>query len=421
MEIKVTDFDYKGRGFGRYNNKSVFLDGGIIGDTVEFEIVNSKHNFDIGHILKIKEQSKYRVESKCPYSSSCGGCDFLEYQYSEQKKWKTAKVENDMKKIGEINQKVEPILGSDNQYFYRNNIQLKVVDGKLGYYKKNSRDIVAIDRCIIAEEEINKAIEILKKWNGLNTVEEIVIRQNNKGELMIVLITKNEVKKINNLLNSLLELKLNSLFVNYRKNAKYRFGRDFKKIYGEDYLEDEILGIKLKLSPESFLQINRKQTEKLYSTAIEFMDIKPDDVIMDLYSGIGSISLLMNKAKKVVGVEVIEAAVDNARNNAELNMSKNTTFICGKVEDVIDKLVDEGTNFNKVMLDPPRAGVDEKVLTKINELNPERIVYISCNSSTQARDLKILKDYEIEKIQPVDMFINNVHVESIALLERVKS
>lgn len=419
MEIKIIDFDHKGRGFGRYDGKSVFLDGGVIGDTVSFEVVESKKKFDVAKILDIVEESEDRVVSKCPYSKKCGGCDFLEYKYSMQKKWKRDNVSATMNKIGGIDTKVENTIGMENPFYYRNHIQLKVVDGKLGYFSKNSKTLVEVKRCIIAEKEINRAIEVLKNWKGLRSVDEIVIRQNKKAELMIVLITKNEVKKVNGLLSELLDLNLKSLFINYRKNERFRFGREFKKIYGEDYIEDELFGLKFRLSPESFFQVNRTQTEKLYNTAIEYMEIKPDDVIMDLYSGIGSISLLMTDAKEVVGVEVVEAAVENARQNSELNNKHNTRFIAGRVEDTIDSLIKEGTKFNKIMLDPPRAGVDETVIEKINEIMPERIVYISCNPSTQARDLKLFKGYKIEKIQPVDMFCNSVHCESVVLMTRV--
>lgn len=418
MEIKITDFDHKGRGFGRYEGKSIFLNGGIIGDTVQAQIIESKKKFDIANITSIVEESKDRVASKCPYSTNCGGCDFLEYKYSMQKKWKREKVFANMQKIGGISQKVEETLGMENPFYYRNHIQLKVVDGKLGYYSKNSKELVEIKRCIIAEKEINEVIPILNNWKGLKSVDEIIIRQNHFGELMIILITKNEVKKINNLLSELLNFKLNSLFVNYRQNPRFRFGKTFKKIYGKDYIEDELFNLKYRLSPESFFQVNRTQTEKLYGTAMEYMDVQKNDVIMDLYSGIGSISLLMTDAKEVVGVEVVDAAVENARMNAKLNGKDNARFIAGRVEDAIDNLIAEGTKFNKIMLDPPRSGVDESVLEKIKELGPDKIVYISCNPSTQARDLKLLDGYVVEKIQPVDMFCNTVHVESVVLMSR---
>ncbi|MBL7575440.1 23S rRNA (uracil1939-C5)-methyltransferase [Peptoniphilus asaccharolyticus DSM 20463] len=419
MDVKIIDFDHKGRGFGRYEGKSLFLDGGVIGDTVSFEVTESKKKFDIGRITEIIEPSIDRVESKCPYSKKCGGCDFLEYKYSMQKKWKRDNVSATMQKIGGVDTKVEPTIGMENPFYYRNHIQLKVEDGKLGYYAKNSNTLVEVKRCLIAEKEMNKAIDVLRNWKDLKSVDEIVVRQNNVSELMIVLITKTEVKKVNGLLSELLDLNLKSLFINYRKNSRFRFGREFKKVYGEDYIEDELCGFKFRLSAESFFQVNRIQTEKLYKTAVNYMEIKPDDVVMDLYSGIGSISLLMTGAKEVVGVEVVGAAVENARQNSELNGKYNTRFIAGKVEDVIDKLVEEGTRFNKIMLDPPRAGVDESVIEKINELQPERIVYVSCNPSTQAKDLKLFKDYKVEKIQPVDMFCNSVHCECICQLSRV--
>ncbi|WP_036729049.1 23S rRNA (uracil(1939)-C(5))-methyltransferase RlmD [Peptoniphilus mikwangii] len=424
MEFLIRDFDFKGRGFAKYNEKAVFLDGGVIGDKVLAEIVEDKKKYSIAKISKILEPSPYRVKSKCPYIRKCGGCDFLEYDYEKQLEWKKEKVNNDMLRIGNIECKVENTIGMQYPYYYRNNIQLKVVDGKIGYFSKNSKDLISIKHCLIAGKEINRAIEILKNWKGLNSVDSIIIRENKLGELFIVLVTKSEIKKVNQLLSELLELKICGIFENKNTSNKFRFGREFKKLYGEDYLTDELCGFKFKLSPVSFFQVNTTQTEKLYQEAIDYLEINKQDIIFDLYCGIGTISLFAARnAKTVIGVEIVENAIEDARKNAEFNSVDNVRFICGKSEEILEKLLDEEKIIpNKIILDPPRAGLDEKLIKKLLEIMPEKISYISCNSSTQARDLKLLKEkYKIEKIQPVDMFCNSVHVETIVLLSKLDS
>lgn len=422
MKLKIIDFDYKGRGFAKDEGKAYFLDGGVIGDKVLASIKEEKKKYTIAKIDKILEPSEDRVESKCKYSSLCGGCDFLSYKYSKQLNWKKNKVETDLNRIGQLDVKVDQIFGMENPYNYRNNIQLKVKDGKLGYYIKNSRNLIPVDKCIIAEEEINKAINILKDWKGLSSINDIIIRENYKKELMIILVTKNKVSKINNLLGKLLDINLVSLYENINKNPRFRFGKEFNKLYGKDYLIDKLFDFQFKVSPSSFFQVNRLQTEKLYKLAVEGLDLKKEDIVLDLYCGIGTISMLAAKgSKEVIGVEISEKAIEDARFNQELNKVENTRFIAGKSEDIIEKLIEEENIIpNKVILDPPRSGIDEKLVNKLLELKVEKIAYVSCNSSTQARDLKLLKEaYKIDKVYAVDMFCNSVHVETIALLSKL--
>lgn len=420
MRIKITDFDYKGRGFSRVDNKATFLDGGVIGDEVEAQIIEEKKNFNIGKVNKIITPSEDRVKSQCPYFKECGGCDFLEYKYSSQIKWKKNSVVQDYKKAGLKDIKVEETIAMEEPFNYRNNIQLKVKDEKLGYFSKNSKKIVEIEKCLIAEEEINKAIKIIKNWSGLPSIKEVILRQNKLGELMIVLVSIKGAKKTNELLNQLLEINLKSLFENIN-TTKNRFSKKFKKLYGEDYIIDEIGGYKFKISPESFFQVNRKQAEKLYKKAIDSLEINSEDIILDLYCGIGTLSLLASSAKEVIGVEIVEKAVEDARENAELNKVHNTRFIAGKSEEIIEKLIEENIKPSKIIIDPPRAGIDKKLVEKIIELSPEKIAYISCNPTTQARDIKLLEErYKVEQSTPVDMFCNSVHCEDMALMTKIE-
>ncbi len=420
MKLEIKDFDYKGRGVAKKDERIYFVEGAVIGDTIEAALTYKKKKFTLAQTQSILNKSKHRITPKCPYFGNCGGCDFLNYKYSEQLKWKANKVNQDYKRIGSLDLQVEKIYGMENPYGYRNNIQLKIKEGKLGYFSKNSKDLVPIKYCPITEDEINKAIGILSCWKGLSSCYEVILRQNYKNQLSIVLVTKDRAKYTNNLLQELLELNLHSLFENIN-TGKLRFGEKFNKIYGEDYLVDKLLDFEFKLSPSSFFQVNRAQAEKLYKLALNWLDINEKDRILDLYCGVGTISLnAANKAKEVYGVEISEQAVENARANAAENKIANTYFAAGKSEDIIEKLIKEEKFIpDKIILDPPRAGLDSSLIEVLNKLKVQKISYISCNPSTQARDLKLLSQmYKIEKSYAVDMFCHSAHVETVALLTR---
>ena len=418
MKIKIEDFDFKGRGFGRFENKAVFLDGGIIGDKVLASPIKEKKNYTEAKIIKILEPSPFRKNPTCPYYKNCGGCDFQELDYQKEIEWKTNKVKIDILKFSKEKINIPTTLKNDSTINYRNNIQLKVKDNKIGYFKKNSREIVDIKKCEIAKTQINNTIKILRDIKEVRKLTDIVIRQNEKEEVQVVLIGEREINT-NNILNKLLDIKLNSLYFN-KKDKNKRYSDNFKKIYGEDYLEEEVLKNKFLISKESFFQVNKKQSEKLYLVAIDYLEINKDDIILDLYCGIGTTTLALAKqSKSVVGVEVIDRAIRDARLNAELNDIKNVRFITAKAEEIIDKLYESGFKPNKILLDPPRNGVDIKLIEQIKRLDVEKIVYISCNPTTQARDIELLKSmYKLEKIQPVDMFSKTVHVETVVLMSR---
>ncbi|MDO5041223.1 MAG: 23S rRNA (uracil(1939)-C(5))-methyltransferase RlmD [Peptoniphilus sp.] len=420
MKLQIKDFDYKGRGVAKKDERIYFVEGGVIGDTVEAELTYQKKKFTLAQTQRVLNKSRHRITPKCPYFGKCGGCDFLNYKYSEQLKWKASKVNQDYKRIGGLDLQVEEIYGMEKPYHYRNNIQLKIKEGKLGYFAKNSRDLVPIKHCPIAEDEINKALGILSSWKGLPSCDEVILRQNYKNQLSVVLVTKDRAKYTNNLLKELLELNLHSLFENIN-NGKLRFGKKFNKIYGEDHLVDKLLDFEFKLSPSSFFQVNRTQAEKLYKLALDSLDIGEEDRILDLYCGVGTIALnAAPKAREVYGVEISEEAIENARENAAALKITNTYFAAGKSEEVIEKLIKEEKFIpNKIILDPPRAGLDTSLIETLKELKAEKISYISCNPSTQARDLKLLSSaYKIEKAYAVDMFCHSAHTEALTLLSR---
>lgn len=412
---EIIDLSHDGRGIVKENGV-YFLDGGLIGDKVEYVVTNEKKKQ--GRITKIIEKSKYRIESPCLYSDECGGCPLIELDYKKELEWKRSRVENAIKRIGKIDKEVEPIVENKKPLRYRNIVQLKVQDGKIGYFKKGTHEVLDIDDCKIAPEEIKDVIKILKNWNGLSSVEQVIIRINYQGEMMLILGTRTGVKKENNLLEKLLDLKVISVYEDINKTRNH-YGYELREIYKSKQMYEKIGKHKFIVEPATFLQVNPYQVENLYNLAVKGLELEKTDRVMDLYSGIGTISLKMaEQVESVVAVESFEGSVEIARKNAELNGIENVEFAQGKVEELTEEL--EKYTVNKVLLDPPRAGAKEEALQTIIKLNPERIAYVSCNPSTLARDLQILGEkYRVEKIIPVDMFSNSNHVESIAILHKI--
>ncbi|MBU5669380.1 23S rRNA (uracil(1939)-C(5))-methyltransferase RlmD [Peptoniphilus sp. MSJ-1] len=419
---EIVDFDFKGKGIVKLDGVPVFLDGGIIGDKVEFQITKKKKNFCNGKIIKIIKKSSKRVKSPCIYSKTCGGCDFLELDSEEELKWKVRDINNNLKKISGIDIEVSEIIQSEKLFEYRNNMQFQVKDGKIGLYEKNSRDITPIKKCLMQSKNANKVLEILWNFKHINKLKRIGIRTNYKDEVLLILVTKSEKVDIKSIIYELINSNVKSIYMNYNSGDKYHYSREFELIYGDQTLEEKLLDIKYEISPESFFQVNRLTTEKLYEKAIEYIEPKEEEKIYDLYCGVGSITLSVARYDaELIGIEIVEKAVEDARKNAE-NNNLEARFIAGASEDIIEKLKDEEKIYpDKIILDPPRKGLDESLANFLVENPVERIVYISCNPSTQARDLKILKEkYKIEKIAAVNLFPNTVHVETIAVLSKIQ-
>lgn len=419
---KITDFDFKGLGIAKINGVPVFLNGGLIGDEVEFIITKKKKNFYKGKILKIIKKSKDRVGSPCPYFKKCGGCDFLTYKDESELNWKKRDVNKNLKKIAGLDLKVDEVIDSDEKIHYRNNMQFQVKDGIIGLYEKNSKNIVEIDDCIMQKESANKALRIMKNYKNLKELKGIGIRTNYKDEVLLILVSKKGKIEIKSILSNLIDSGVKSIYLNYNSSDKH-YSREFEKIYGENYIEEKILDLNYKVSPQSFFQINSSATEKLYEKAIEYLEIKEDDKVFDLYCGVGSISLsVAKKGAEVIGIEIVESAVENARKNADNNKIE-ARFAKGAAEDIIEKLwQEERISPNKIIVDPPRRGLDEKLVNFLKENPVERIVYISCNPATQARDLKSLKEvYKVEKVSLVNLFPETAHVETVALLSKLQT
>ena len=417
---EILDFDFKGLGMTKLNGKPVFLDAGVIGDKVEFIVTKNKKNFSKGKITNIIKKSKDRVESPCPYFKECGGCDFLNYSDEKELKWKEKDVNKNLNRLAGLNIEVQEVIDSPEKIKYRNNMQFQVRDGKIGLFAKNSKEIIPIKNCIMQRDLANEVLKIMWKYKKLKDLKRIGIRTNYKGEVLLILVSKKGKLEIKDILSDLIDLGVKSIYINYNKEDRTHYSREFEKIFGDDSIEEELLGIKYKISPESFFQINRLATEELYKKAIEYLDPKEDDKIYDLYCGVGSISLSVAKNESdVTGIEIVDSAVDDARENAEKNEIE-ARFVKGSAEEAIEKLWEEEKKYpNKIIVDPPRKGLDEKLVNFLKENPVDRIVYISCNPATQARDLKSLKEiYNVEKISIVNLFPNTAHVESVVLMSR---
>lgn len=446
VEGEIIDFTHEGNGVLKIDNFTIFAPGGLIGDIVKVRIDELKKNYAIGTVVEILELSKDRVELDFTLNESKGGIPLIEYSYEKQLQWKRDKVKKDLEKIAGLDDVViKNTLGMDNPYRYRNHVQIAVGDknGKtvIGFYEVNSNRIVDMEGSILQPEIGDKILKIVRNWVDMYNIKSydkrtkkgvlrhIGIRMNKNNQAMIILVTGIEsLPKTKELIEMLKDKNVISIYQNINKlNSSVTYGRQYKKLYGEDSLIDYISDYKFKISPNSFFQVNRSQTEALYNKAIEYLDIKKNDIVYDLYCGIGTISLFVaHKAKKVYGIEVVKEAIDDAKANAKLNDVNNVEFILGKTEEVFPKMgardrASVTDKANKVILDPPRKGCEKETLEAIVKLNPEKVVYVSCNPSTMARDVKYLVEngYRVVEVQPVDMFPHTTHVEVICKLVRL--
>ncbi|MDU3335708.1 23S rRNA (uracil(1939)-C(5))-methyltransferase RlmD [Paraclostridium bifermentans] len=443
-EVDVVDIGQGGVGIGKHDGFTVFVDGGLISDKLKVKITKSKKNYAVGEIVEIIEKSPFRVERVCSDKlSDCGGCQIQELDYQKQLDIKTNEVKQTISRIGKLNDTlVHPTLGMENPFRYRNKAQFPIqkIDGKtvIGFYKKKSHDVIPTDKCIIQHDVNDKIIKIIKTYIKAYNVS-IYDEKTHTGvlrhlvtkvgfetkEVMVVLVANGKKLPYLNELASVLKENVpgfKTLVLNTnREKTNVILGKENKVIYGDGKINDYIGDLVFEISPLSFFQVNPSQTEVLYNKALEYSDLKENDTVFDIYCGIGTISLfLAQKAKKVYGVEIVGDAIKDAKINAKLNKLENTEFFVGKAEEVVPKLYKEGKTANVVVVDPPRKGCEESVLDTIVSMEPDKVVYVSCNPSTLARDLAYLDErgYKCKEIQPVDMFPHTMHVESVALLYR---
>lgn len=442
-KLEITGMTHEGQGVGRIDGFTVFVDDAILGEIVEITIIKINKSFAIGKLLSISSSSPKRITPFCPVFEKCGGCSLQHMDYQAQLEFKTNLVKENIKRIGKLeNIKVHDTIGMDTPFNYRNKAQYPVgiEKGKpvTGFYSKRSHRIIGTDYCGIQDKLSNKIMTIVNEFiisTDLSVYDEIT----NKGlvrhiitrvgfrtdEVMVIIVVNgkklpNETILIEKLTTQVPEIK--SIFLNINtQNTNIIFGNENVKIFGNNTIIDKIGKFLFNISPLSFFQINSIQTDVLYEKAIEYAGLSGTETVFDLYCGIGTISLFLSqKAKKVYGVEIIEDAIIDARKNAEINNITNTEFIAGEAEKVIPELYKNGIKADVVVVDPPRKGCDQALLDTLIQMQPERIVYVSCNPSTLARDLNFLSEngYMAIEVQPVDMFPHTAHVEAIILMTR---
>ena len=438
--VDIVDIGQGGVGIGKYEGFTVFVEGGLIQDKVKVRINKSKKNYAVGDIVEIIEKSPFRVDRICSDDlKDCGGCQIQELDYNKQLELKTNEVKQVISRIGKLeNVEIHATIGVQSPCRYRNKAQFPIqnINGStaIGFYKKKSHDVIPTDMCVIQHDINDKIIKIIKTYiqaynvsiynetTHTGVLRHLVTKVGfTTNEVMVVLVANGTNLPHLNELASVLKENIpgfKTLVLNVNKaKTNVILGKENKVIYGNGKINDYIGDLVFEISPLSFFQVNPVQTEVLYNKALEYAELKENDTVFDIYCGIGSISLfLAQKATKVYGIEIVEDAIKDAKINAKLNNLNNVEFYVGKAEEVVPKMYSEGKTANVVVVDPPRKGCDEKVLDTIVSMKPDRVVYVSCNPSTLARDLAYLDErgYKCVEIQPVDMFPHTMHVECCA-------
>lgn len=444
VTLEIVDCGTDGEGIGKADGFTVFVKDAVIGDTVTAKIMKAKKNYGYGRLMEILNASPYRVEPVCPSARQCGGCQLQAVSYEEQKVFKEKKLRGHLERIGGFtNLPMEPLIGMDEPYHYRNKAQFPVgrnKEGKIvtGFYAGRTHAIIENRDCALGIPEnkdvLDRVIAHMEKYNiapydevtGKGLVRHIFVRYGFfTGELMVCLIINGQdLPHQRELVEKLCEIPgMTSISLNMnKKRSNVILGDKVKTIWGKEYITDKIGDISYEISPLSFFQVNPKQTWKLYSKALEYADLHGEETVWDLYCGIGTISLfLAQKAKFVRGVEIVPAAIEDAKRNAQINHIENVEFFVGKAEEVLPREYEKnGVYADVIVVDPPRKGCDEMLLKTILKMQPKRVVYVSCDSATLARDLRFLCDngYELKKVCGVDQFPQTVHVETVVLLSQ---
>lgn len=440
--IDITALSSEGMGIGKIDGFTLFVDNTAIGDKAEILIVKLKKSYGYGKLLKILKPSRQRTVPSCPYFNRCGGCSLQHISYEAQLDFKTKKIRDNISRIGGFeNPNVLPTIGMENPFNYRNKAQYPIgtENGEIcyGFFAKHSHRIIPVDNCLIgnpADTDILNRLKGFIKKHNISTYNEqshngiirhALIRSSLKtGEAMLCLVVNcKQFKFKNELIEEFRDL--TSLVLNYNtEKTNTILGLKCETLNGRGYITDYIGDFKFEISPLSFFQVNPTQTNVIYSKVLEFAGLSGNETVIDAYCGIGTISMfLAQKAKKVYGIEIVPQAIDDANRNKELNHIDNIEFIVGKSEEIIPKLFDEANLKPEVIVvDPPRKGCDSALIDTILKMKPDKIVYVSCDSATLARDLKLLcqSDYRLEIAQGVDMFCQTHHVETVVLLSKTR-
>ncbi|WML42779.1 23S rRNA (uracil(1939)-C(5))-methyltransferase RlmD [Neobacillus sp. PS3-40] len=439
IDVVFEDLTHDGAGVAKVDGYPLFVPNGLPGEKAKVKVIKANKGYGFGRLMELYENSPYRVEIESSDTHKYGGCQLEHISYDGQLKFKENQVRQVLARIGKLEDVlVHPILGMENPWHYRNKAQVPVgeKDGKLiaGFFKQRSHEIVDTDESLIQIPEVNEAVQTVKEiCNELGipayqeeshkgVLRHIMARYGKKtGELMVVVITRTaDIPQKNKLVEEIVARlpKVKSIVHNVNsKRTNVILGEKTNVLWGNEVIYDYIGDVKFAISALSFYQINPDQTKVLYEKALEYADLNGEETVIDAYCGIGTISLfLAQKARKVFGVEIVPEAIEDAKRNAELNGITNAEFAVGEAEAVIPKWYKEGNAADVLVVDPPRKGCDEALLQTIIEMKPKKVVYVSCNPATLARDLRILEDggYKTVEVQPVDMFPQTTHCEAVA-------
>ncbi|HEY8365112.1 MAG TPA: 23S rRNA (uracil(1939)-C(5))-methyltransferase RlmD [Haloplasmataceae bacterium] len=440
-DVEITSMTHEGLGVGKVDNFPIFIKNALPGESISVKIITIKKDYAIGKIINIYKENKFRVEPKCPIYNQCGGCNLQHLSYLGQLKIKTDLVKETLKRIGKIDVVVHDCIGMENPWKYRNKTQVpfgldndKVI---AGFYKYNTHEIIDMTSCDIQDEITDKIINFIKlnahKYQLIPYNEElhtgnlrhVIVRKGFiTNEYMVTFVTKeNPIKNIELIINDLVKEfpNIKSIIQNINPHRTNTIMGDKQVVlYGEEYIYDYIGDIKFAISSRSFYQVNPIQTKKLYDKVKEYANLTGNETIIDAYCGIGTIGLYLSKqAKAIYGVEVITDAVKDAELNAKLNNFDNAYYEVGKAETVIKKWQDNDIKADIIIVDPPRKGCEKLLLDTIIEMKIPKVIYVSCNPATLARDLNILSNtYNILEVQPIDLFPHTMHVECVVLMSR---
>ena len=466
--VTIEDIGVNGEGIGKVDGYTLFIKDAVIGDVAEVKVMKAKKNYGYARLMQVITPSEYRVEPRCNFARKCGGCQIQEMSYEQQLAFKQKKVRDNLERIGGfspelLDETMEPIVGMQEPFCYRNKAQFPFGTDKdgnpiTGFYAGRTHDIIANTDCALGVPANREILEIILRFmrkyqipsydekTGEGLIRHALIRYGfTTKEIMVCLVINRAEEKMhaqkewiphqNELVEMLTAIKgMTSITVSpNQKRTNVIMGDSYKVLWGQGTITDYIGNVKYQISPLSFYQVNPVQTEKLYKLALEYAGLQGEETVWDLYCGIGTISLfLAQKAKEVRGVEIVPQAIEDARRNAEMNDIQNAEFYVGKAEEVLPEYYEkyqkahsgETARADVIVVDPPRKGCEESLLRTMLDMKPERIVYVSCDSATLARDLKYLcenGEYEVKKWRAVDQFPMTVHVETVVLLGREKS
>lgn len=437
--VTIEGYGEGGMGVARIDGRVVFVHGALRGEKCRVLILKTLKSVAFAKVLEVLEPSSERITPDCPYFPRCGGCTYRHIRYEEELRLKKQRVQDNLSRIGGSDVTVEEILGARDTLRYRNKAQYPVSkDGAVGFYRARTHEVIECEHCLLVKPEADAAAEALREYmqscrvagydekTGRGLVRHLYIRSNAAGEsLVCVLVNGDKLPKEDRLVTLLRDAcpKCTGIVLGTNtKKGNVILGDRYRTLWGSDRLEDTLCGKTFRLSVPSFYQVNRVQAERLYAKAIEFAGLTGQETVLDLYCGAGTITLaLSDHAKKVLGAEIVPEAIDDARENAARNGVKNTEFFCGDASDVAKKLARENLRPDVITVDPPRKGLAADVVESIAEMQPGRVVYVSCDSATMARDVKRLADlgYTAQRACAVDMFPRADHIETVCLLSKL--